>query len=146
MGLPRCALAETWPLDGAVPQGDGAGPDPRAAGDRNARAGWNADGGARAAGGNLWRIGGGQEHADRDDDAQHRGGPDRGGAGGRARARGREFLEDALGEEGRKRSVVLVSTSDRVAAAADARRAGGDIGGGVLCVARASMCCWCWIR
>jgi flagellum-specific ATP synthase len=57
----------------------------------------------------------------------------------------REFLEDALGEEGRKRSVVLVSTSDespllrmRAALAATSvaefmRRV-------------ASMCCWCWTR
>jgi flagellum-specific ATP synthase len=38
---------------------------------------------------------------------------DRGRPGWRARPRGGEFLEEALGEEGRKRSVVLVSTSDQ---------------------------------
>ena len=45
----------------------------------------------------------------------------------------REFVEDSLGEEGRKRSVVLVFDERSKPAAAHAGCDGGDSGGGVLC-------------
>ena len=44
-----------------------------------------------------------------------------------------EFLEDSLGEEGRARSVVVVSTSDQSPLHAHAGGAGRDHGGRVLC-------------
>ena len=57
----------------------------------------------------------------------------------------REFVEDSLGEEGRKRSVVLVSTSDqspllRMRAAMAATSVAEFYAGAE------SMFCWCWIR
>ena len=57
-----------------------------------------------------------------------------------------EFLEDSLGEEGRARSVVVVSTSDQSPLHAHARGAGRDHGGRVSLPRRASMFCWCSIR
>ena len=92
---------------------DGAGADLGAAADGTSRAGWNVDGGTRAAGGNLRRIGSGKEHIDWDDGAEYRGGPTVVGLVGERGREVREFVEDSLGEEGRKRSVVLVSTSDQ---------------------------------
>jgi hypothetical protein len=86
-GMAPLRIGGSWPLDGNVPNAMEREPI-KAALDGGAGAGWDADGGARAAGGDLWRIGRGQEHADRDDDAEYGGGPDGGGAGGRARARG----------------------------------------------------------
>ena len=77
-------VAARW--SGAAP--DGARADQGAAADGAARARWNVDGRTRAEGGHLRRIGRGQEHVDRNDDAQYGGGSDGGGAGRRARTRG----------------------------------------------------------
>ena len=132
-GLPAPRVPEMWPLDGAVPHADGARADSRAAADGGAGAGWIADGGARAAGGNLRRVGRGQEHADRHDDAEHGGGSDGGGAGGGARARGAGVCGGCAGRGGTEAVGGAGVDLGPEPAAADAGGDGGDVGGGVLC-------------
>ena len=61
----------------------------------------------------FWRIGCGKEHVDWNDDAQYSCDITVVGLVGERGREVREFVEDSLGEEGRKRSVVLVSTSDQ---------------------------------
>ena len=72
--------------NGAIAAGPGA--DSHAAGHGNSRDRCAADRGPGTASGHLRRLGRGQEHADRHDDAQHRGRCDGGGPGGRAGPRG----------------------------------------------------------